>query len=105
EQRALGTTESVSWNAQGKTFFGTLLLPAGYRKGQRYPTITVVYAGENTGTNDRNVFGALALDTQALYYNLQLYASRGYALFIPNSTLHAGTPMHDIAAVILPGVD
>jgi dipeptidyl aminopeptidase/acylaminoacyl peptidase len=41
----------------------------------------------------------------ASYLNLQLFASRGYAVFVPNSTLRVGHPMRDIADVILPGAD
>jgi dipeptidyl aminopeptidase/acylaminoacyl peptidase len=104
-QRALGEAEDVSWRAEGQLFSGTLLLPAGYVQGKRYPLITEVYAGEDTGSNDRNIFGMSKLDDQALYYNMQLYASRGYVVFIPNSLLRIGMPMHDIARVILPGVD
>lgn len=37
--------------------------------------------------------------------NLALYASRGYAVFVPDSSFGVGHPMQDIADEILPGVD
>lgn len=99
--RTLGSAASVSWRTRsGATFDGTLLLPGDYQTGQRYPMILNVYAGDNAGTWERDTF-----DEGTLYYNLQLYASRGYAIFTPNSTIRVGSPMRDIADVILPGVD
>jgi dipeptidyl aminopeptidase/acylaminoacyl peptidase len=99
ERRSLGVGESVSWRAHGTTFNGTLLLPALYNPGKRYPMLLDVYPGLKTGTDLRNSFVLIP------YANPQLFASHGYAVFIPDSVLHIGSPMRDIADVILPGVD
>jgi dipeptidyl aminopeptidase/acylaminoacyl peptidase len=105
ETAILGDAKSVSWTTKsGLHLDGSLLLPAGYEPGKRYPTITWIYAGEPEGTSVRTVFG-LALSTQAPYFNLQLLASRGYAVFVPDTILHTGTPMQDIADQVLPGID
>jgi dipeptidyl aminopeptidase/acylaminoacyl peptidase len=107
ERRTLSSQqESVSWRSRsGAPCDGILLLPANYEPGKRYPTILSVYAGEKTGTESRNTFGMLGAPREGSYFNLQLFASRGYAVFVPNSTLRIGHPMRDIAHVILPGAD
>lgn len=100
--------EGVSWRSrEGVAGNGVLLLPTNYRRGKRYPTILFVYAGERFGSESRGTFGlSMGMRTpQIPYYNLQLFASRGYAVFVPNSTLHIGNPMRDIANAILPGMD
>jgi dipeptidyl aminopeptidase/acylaminoacyl peptidase len=58
------------------------------------------------GTLERDYFGMQAGDQRvALYLDLELLASRGYAVFVPNSVLRLGHPMRDIADEILPGID
>jgi dipeptidyl aminopeptidase/acylaminoacyl peptidase len=37
--------------------------------------------------------------------NMQLLASRGYAVLMPDAPQHPGTPMVDLAKTVLPGVD
>jgi dipeptidyl aminopeptidase/acylaminoacyl peptidase len=107
EERSLSKEEkTVTWRSRsGELFSGVVLLPAGYRAGKRYPTIVSVYGGEKMGTASRNLFGMWAGQRSGSYLNMQLFASRGYAVFVPNSTLHVGHPMRDIADVILAGVD
>ena len=39
------------------------------------------------------------------HYNMQLLASRGYAVLLPDSPLAVGSPMHDLPKMILPAVD
>jgi len=107
EQRSLGAQqESVTWRTRrGAIRDGVLLLPPGFQAGKRYPTILWVYGGENQGSILRDLFGMCVDQRLGSYFNLQLLASRGYAVFVPNSELRAGHPMSDIAGEILPGVD
>jgi dipeptidyl aminopeptidase/acylaminoacyl peptidase len=107
EQRLLSDAEeSITWHARnGARLDGVLLLPAGYQVGRRYPTILWVYAGEKIGSAHRNDFGMFGEQREGSYFNLELLASRGYVVFVPNSVLRVGHPMRDIAATILPGVD
>jgi dipeptidyl aminopeptidase/acylaminoacyl peptidase len=79
---------------------GALLLPAGYKKGKRYPLIVWIYGGER-GSDFIDSFG-LSFGGP---FNLQLLATRGYAILFPDSAQHLGTPMLDIAKTVLPGVD
>lgn len=98
--------ESVTWASRtGETFFGMVLLPAGYERGKRYPTLVYLYPGEANGKNLRARFGMQGTQSVGAYLNLALYASRGYAVFVPDSSLRIGHPMQDIADEVLPGVD
>lgn len=66
----LGTVERLHWkNRFGIETFGDLVLPVGYRKGQRYPLIVVQYESRGFlrgGTGDE--------------YPIQAFANRGYAV-------------------------
>jgi len=104
EDRALGTIENVTWRSRsGDRLEGILLVPPGRRPSKGYPTIVFAYAGENEGSAYRNSFGIWGVF--AASYSMELFVTRGYAVFVPNSTLRIGSPMKDIADTILPGVD
>lgn len=100
-QYSMGQSQLVEWtSADGTRLRGALLLPAGYRKGQRYPLIVNIYGGFSL--SDRvNLFGL----GPANITNQQFWATRGYAVLLPDSPLRVGTPMLDLAKTILPGVD
>jgi dipeptidyl aminopeptidase/acylaminoacyl peptidase len=73
---ALGETRVLRWQAaDGLAIQGLLILPAGYEAGQRVPTITWVHGGP-AGLYPQG-FGAAER-------GLQLFASAGYAVFMPN---------------------
>lgn len=97
---ALGRSRLVEWTGKnGKLTQGALLLPAGYVTGKRYPLVVKVYGGSLlSGTVNR--FGL-----QHGVDNLQILATRGYAVLLPDAPLDVGTPMADLAAAVLPGVD
>jgi dipeptidyl aminopeptidase/acylaminoacyl peptidase len=96
----LGGSRLVEWaDEAGRRLQGALLLPAGYRPGTRYPLVVEVYGGSmRSGLVNR--FGA-----HEGLYNLQLLASRGYAVLLPDAPTGTGSPMADIAAAVLPGID
>jgi dipeptidyl aminopeptidase/acylaminoacyl peptidase len=99
--RTFGRSEVLEWKSvDGETQRGALVYPAGYEKGKRYPLIVKVYGGSSI-SNDLNRFGYAI----AAVENLQLYATRGYALLLSDSTLHVGTPMVDLMKSVLPGID
>ncbi len=86
---ALGESRVVKWTtARGDTLHGALLLPAGYQSGHRYPLIVKVYAGSML-SNSVNRFGASGPGVE----NLQLLATRGYAVLLPD------------VPQVMPGVD
>ena len=99
----MGASRLIEWRStDGQILHGALLLPANYEEGKRYPMIVHVYGGEFL--SDRvNRFGLGAL--QLWTANMQLFATRGYAVLLPDAPLRVGTPMQDLAKTILPGVD
>ncbi len=102
----LGESRSITWRSDdGMLLRGALLLPARYDPRRRYPLIVLVYAG-GTGSGwwfgPANIFGLwpwLRVD------NMQLLATRGYAVLLPSLPQHIGTPMFDIAKTLLPAID
>lgn len=97
---AMGTSRLISWlNSDGEPLQGALLLPPGYEKTRRYPLIVWAYGGEN-GSDFVDSFGFSATGS-----NLQLLATRGYAVLFPDAPQHAKTPMMDLAKDVLPGVN
>lgn len=91
----------IDWKSlNGEKLQGALLLPAGYKRGERYPLVTWIYGGD---------FGSDALYRFGFgwgpVFNAQVLASRGYAVFYPDVPLHPGTPVQDVVSAVVPGVD
>ena len=100
DRSPMGATRLVEWQGlDGETLRGALLLPAGYEEGKRYPTIVYPYGGSNR-SNSLFEFGLSGTGTE----NMQLFATRGYAVFLPDSKTRPGSPMRDIADSVLSGV-
>ena len=96
-----GAAQLIDWSGvDGEELRGVLLLPSDYVKGKRYPLIVWVYGGE-TFSDDLDEFGLAGSGP----LNLQLLATRGYAVLLPDAPQHSGTPMLDLAKTVLPGVD
>jgi dipeptidyl aminopeptidase/acylaminoacyl peptidase len=73
---ALGETRVLRWRApDGLAIQGLLILPVGYEEGRRVPTITWVHGGPA---------GLYSQGFSAAGRGLQLFASAGYAVFMPN---------------------
>ena len=97
----MGESRLIEWfNADGIKLRGALLLPANYQSGTRYPLVVNVYGGEIM-SNRINQFGF----SWSSVLNMQLLATRGYAVLLPDTILRPGTPMADIAECVLPGVN
>ena len=97
----LGAVRLIDWlSDDGETLQGALLLPSGYQPGRRYPLIVFVYGGDMLSTH-LNRFG--------LGYsgplNMQILATRGYAVLLPDAPERVGTPIFDLAKAVLPGVN
>jgi dipeptidyl aminopeptidase/acylaminoacyl peptidase len=101
DRYVMGAAELLHWRSDdGEQLQGALLLPAGYRQGQRYPLITWVYGGDSLSDHlDRFGLG------QDGPFNLQLFATRGYAVLLPDAPQHGDTPMADLAKAVLPGIN
>lgn len=95
-----GSSRLVEWtDSSGRQLQGALLLPAGYEPGERYPLVVKVYGGSLL-SGRVNRFGL-----ESGVDNLQLLATRGYAVLVPDTPLGEGTPLADLASAVLPGVD
>lgn len=103
ERRTLGESRAIEWQSPGgDVLHGALLLPADYTPEKRYPVIVDVYGGISPSVA-LNHFG---IDVEMIPDGIgQFLATRGYAVFRPQSILHPGTPMRDIAAAVVSGVD
>lgn len=100
DKHKLGAAQPIEWlDDDGEELRGTLLLPAGYRKGVRYPLIVWVY-GSSSLSNNLDHFGVAYRGP----FNMQLLATRGYAILLPDAPQNLGTPMLDLAKTVLPGV-
>jgi dipeptidyl aminopeptidase/acylaminoacyl peptidase len=97
----MGETRLIDWlSDDGEHLHGALLLPSDYQPGKRYPMIVWVYGGLPLSTN-LNRFGLAYLSP----FNMQLFATRGYAVLLPDAPQHLATPMLDLAKTVLPGVN
>ncbi len=102
EKYKLGAVQLIDWlSDDGERLHGALLLPSDYSEGKRYPLVVGVYGG-GVLSNSLDHFG-FAYGEMPL--NMQLLATRGYAVLFPDSPSHEGTPMADLAKTVLPGVN
>lgn len=96
-----GERRLIYWRSDdGDSLRGALLLPAGYKAGKRYPLISWQYGGE-TWSMFANNFGVIPIFVDYI----QILATRGYAVLVPDAPQHIGTPMLDLAKTVLPGVN
>jgi len=103
DRYVMGETRRIEWQTlNGQTAHGALLLPAGYTAGKRYPLIVYQYPGGMWSTYG-NLFG-LSVFASAVE-NWQFFATRGYAVLMPDVPARPESYMKDIAAAVLPGVD
>jgi dipeptidyl aminopeptidase/acylaminoacyl peptidase len=97
-----GAARLVSWrSADGQPLQGALLLPAGYKNGQKCPVVVWVYPGvpQSNALYEFGFLDLLGLGT------MQLLATRGYAVFFPDTPTRTGTASADLLKDILPGVE
>jgi len=80
----MGSPRLVEWRSlDGEPLKGALLLPTGYLPGKRYPLIVNVYGGAFHSSRLRHFgFGYAGID------NMQLFATRGYAVLLPDASQH-----------------
>ncbi len=96
-----GRTGLIEWrDLDGNVLRGALLYPVGYEPGKRYPLVVEVYGGSDI-SSDLYRFGF----SLAPVSNLQVFATRGYAVLYADSKQRLGTPMVDLLESVMPGVD
>lgn len=105
EGREFGRARLVNWlGLHGDSLQGILILPAAYDTTRRYPLIVSLYGGTRPAAL-LNSFGLVGTSV-AGPLNLQLFATRGYAVLVPDATFRSGkTMMFDLAAAVLPGIN
>jgi dipeptidyl aminopeptidase/acylaminoacyl peptidase len=102
-QYKMGAALLIDWSDDdGHPLRGGLLLPSDYQEGKRYPLLVLVYGGEVMSDYLRTFGG---FERGMPHFNVQLLATRGYAVLMPDAPQHMGTPMLDLAKTILPGVN
>jgi dipeptidyl aminopeptidase/acylaminoacyl peptidase len=91
--------------ADGTPLKAQAILPPGFREGQRYPVLTWVYPGYTISGPD----GYFVQRQMAGFYNLHLYAARGYVVLIPSMPLRRDAERNetypDIPGGVLPAVE
>lgn len=98
---SFGSSMLISWHSiDGQVLQGALLLPADYKPGTRYPLVVNIYGGAYE-SRLLNRFGLSGTGVD----NMQILATRGYAVLLPDTPLHQETPMQDILKTVMPGVD
>jgi dipeptidyl aminopeptidase/acylaminoacyl peptidase len=101
ENIPFGKSRIIHWRGiDGQQLQGALLLPDNYQEGKRYPLIVNVYGGSYLSATVYR-FGLAGSGVE----NLQILATRGYAVLLPDTPLRKGTPMQDLLKTVLPGVD
>jgi dipeptidyl aminopeptidase/acylaminoacyl peptidase len=101
DRYTFGATRLIEWySADGELLQGALLLPSGYVPGGRYPLIVHVYGGVSE-SRTLTRFGGSSWEVK----NMQLLATRGYAVLFPDAPQRVGTPMLDLAKAVLPGIN
>jgi dipeptidyl aminopeptidase/acylaminoacyl peptidase len=98
----MGSVRIVDWlGDDGDRLRGALLLPPDYQKEKKYPLIVWIYPGsEQSKYGDQFGLGDLLGP-----FNMQLLATRGYAVLFADSRYDVGEPSAGLAKSVLPGVN
>ena len=84
--RDLGLMQRVTWRSvDGTAISGLLLLPTTPRPARGYPLITYLHGGPAWNfVSGFNPHGGLSKSVQVELHPVQVWAGRGYAVFMPN---------------------
>jgi dipeptidyl aminopeptidase/acylaminoacyl peptidase len=92
----------VRWtDFEGHELRGTLLMPSEYVDGRRYPLIVYVYGGERESRWAKQFSATSGGSVE----NMQLFATHGYAIFVPETVMGTQTPMLDLFKSLMPGIE
>jgi dipeptidyl aminopeptidase/acylaminoacyl peptidase len=101
EKYTMGAARLIEWlSEEGERLHGALLLPSDYHAGERYPLLVWVYPSPLSDDIDRFGFGNFPGP-----FNMQLFATRGYAVLLPDARLEVGNRLDSLASSVLPGVN
>lgn len=103
DNHVMGTSRLVEWRSiDGQRLRGVLLLPAGYMEGRKCPLIVYPYPNAMRSSLV-NLFGVARFPAGT--ENMQVLATRGYAVLLPDAPVRVGTAMQGILKAVMPGVD
>jgi len=96
---AWGEAELVEWTSlDGAPLQGVLIKPAGYQPGTRYPVLVYIY---RLMSDRLNLFNEPVVNHRPSF---PLYASNGYAIFLPDIRFEIGRPGLSAVKCVVPGV-
>jgi dipeptidyl aminopeptidase/acylaminoacyl peptidase len=100
EKYKMGSPRLVDWlSDDGKPLHGALLLPSDFHAGSQYPLVVYVYPTRLSRDYDQFGFGGFPGPL-----NLQLLATRGYAVLLPDFEENKNDGNAAFAKCVLPGV-
>jgi dipeptidyl aminopeptidase/acylaminoacyl peptidase len=103
EKLTLGKSRVIEYKGpDGQLHRAALLLPANYKEGTRVPLIVRPYPGPFPLSDRANSFG---LDGATSLSNMQMFATRGYAVLHPETPQRVGTPLKDLVDGVNAAVD
>lgn len=95
-----GKTELVTYRSRwGLPLQGTLIYPAGYEKGKRYPMVTYIYERLSDGLN------SYIMPTEWNPYNAQILSQSGYFVLMPDIAYRKRQPGQSAVDCLEPALD
>ncbi len=99
EDFAWGTAELVEWRSvDGVPLQGVLIKPGNYQSGKRYPVVVYFYRFFSQRLHE---FNQVVVNHRPCF---PLYASNGYAVFLPDIRFDIGHPGYSATKCLVPGV-
>lgn len=99
EEYAWGEAELVEWSsADGVPLQGILIKPGNYEPGQRYPVLVYYY---RLFSQRLHAFNQPVVNHRPSF---PVYASNGYAVFLPDIRFEVGQPGFSATKCLVPGV-
>jgi dipeptidyl aminopeptidase/acylaminoacyl peptidase len=96
---AWGSAELVEWSsADGAPLQGVLIKPGNYQPGTRYPVLVYYY---RFSSQRLNLFNEPVVNHRPSF---PVYASNGYAVFLPDIRFEVGRPGFSATKCLVPGV-
>ena len=98
ERFAWGEAELVEWNsADGIPMQGVLIKPGDYEPGKRYPVLIYFYRFFSQRLHE---FNQPVINHRPSF---PIYASNGYAVFLPDVRFEVGRPGMSVVKAVVPG--
>jgi dipeptidyl aminopeptidase/acylaminoacyl peptidase len=97
---AWGRSELVEYkNERGERLQGSLIYPAGYEAGKKYPMVVYLYERLSDGLH------RYSAPSERDYYNVAAFTQRGYFLFQPDIRFQPREPGRSVVACVTAAVN